>query len=248
MSHPVVNNQYFGTIIDVTKHGLVVKLNGFTKSYEGFIHNLELVGDLRKLIIGDQVRVRIVSDADQFYSMTIRNVEQPFNETRNMNVDERLPKIRIASPGRREERQYTNQKSNVKIQAINEDPPFLKSISKSLISSRIPQKINIFRNQNSHMAKVAKARMENPTTNTYYFTEGFEHSWDKSKQLCHDFEKLRISNSKAKPSVSHAQRTKMSIKQQRESLPIYNFREEIIKAVSDNPVTIVIAETGSGNY
>jgi len=41
-------------------------------------------------------------------------------------------------------------------------------------------------------------------------------------------------------------RSLMSIKEQRETLPIYRLRDELIKAVDDNRVLIVIGETGSG--
>ncbi|GBE61399.1 pre-mRNA-splicing factor ATP-dependent RNA helicase [Babesia ovata] len=37
-----------------------------------------------------------------------------------------------------------------------------------------------------------------------------------------------------------------SIKEQRESLPIYSFREDLLQAVSENDVLIVVGETGSG--
>ena len=40
--------------------------------------------------------------------------------------------------------------------------------------------------------------------------------------------------------------TTLSIKEQRESLPIFQFREEIIEAVRSNQVLVVIGETGSG--
>lgn len=40
--------------------------------------------------------------------------------------------------------------------------------------------------------------------------------------------------------------TTLSIKEQRESLPIFQFREEIIEAVRTNQVLVVIGETGSG--
>ena len=40
--------------------------------------------------------------------------------------------------------------------------------------------------------------------------------------------------------------TTLSIKEQRESLPIFNFREELIEAVGSNQVLVVIGETGSG--
>lgn len=41
-------------------------------------------------------------------------------------------------------------------------------------------------------------------------------------------------------------RSLMSIKEQRETLPIYRLKDELIKAVDDNRVLIVIGETGSG--
>ncbi|KAK0726344.1 ATP-dependent RNA helicase DHX8 [Apiosordaria backusii] len=41
-------------------------------------------------------------------------------------------------------------------------------------------------------------------------------------------------------------RSDMSIKEQRESLPVYAFREQLIKAVRENQVLIVVGETGSG--
>lgn len=41
-------------------------------------------------------------------------------------------------------------------------------------------------------------------------------------------------------------RTNMTIKQQRESLPVFHFRNQLIQAVKDNQIMIVVGETGSG--
>ncbi|KAM0346702.1 hypothetical protein ACHAPU_005415 [Fusarium lateritium] len=41
-------------------------------------------------------------------------------------------------------------------------------------------------------------------------------------------------------------RTNMSIKDQRESLPVFTFRNQLIKAVHENQIMIVVGETGSG--
>ncbi|GJN66377.1 DEAH-box ATP-dependent RNA helicase prp22 [Purpureocillium lilacinum] len=41
-------------------------------------------------------------------------------------------------------------------------------------------------------------------------------------------------------------RTSLSIKEQRESLPVYAFRNQLIKAVRENQILIVVGETGSG--
>lgn len=45
---------------------------------------------------------------------------------------------------------------------------------------------------------------------------------------------------------SLGRRTDMSIKDQRESLPVYRFRSELIKAVHANQLLIVVGDTGSG--
>ncbi|OTA63599.1 ATP-dependent RNA helicase DHX8 [Hypoxylon sp. EC38] len=45
---------------------------------------------------------------------------------------------------------------------------------------------------------------------------------------------------------SFGKRTTMSIKQQRESLPVFAFRDQLIKAVQENQILIVVGETGSG--
>ncbi|KAL1876445.1 DEAH-box ATP-dependent RNA helicase prp22 [Diaporthe australafricana] len=41
-------------------------------------------------------------------------------------------------------------------------------------------------------------------------------------------------------------RSNMTIKQQRESLPVFNFRSQLIQAIKDNQIMIVVGETGSG--
>ncbi|XP_011201703.2 ATP-dependent RNA helicase DHX8 [Bactrocera dorsalis] len=45
---------------------------------------------------------------------------------------------------------------------------------------------------------------------------------------------------------SFGKKTDMSLLEQRQSLPIYKLRDDLIKAVSDNQILIVIGETGSG--
>jgi ATP-dependent RNA helicase DHX8/PRP22 len=45
---------------------------------------------------------------------------------------------------------------------------------------------------------------------------------------------------------SLGKRTSMTIKEQRESLPVYAFREQLIQAVRENQIMIVVGETGSG--
>lgn len=46
--------------------------------------------------------------------------------------------------------------------------------------------------------------------------------------------------------ASFGKKTSMTIVEQRQSLPIYKLRDELVKAVNDNQILIVIGETGSG--
>ncbi|XP_029312987.1 ATP-dependent RNA helicase DHX8-like [Cottoperca gobio] len=46
--------------------------------------------------------------------------------------------------------------------------------------------------------------------------------------------------------VSYGQKTELSILQQRECLPIFKLKEELVQAVHDNQILIVVGETGSG--
>ncbi|XP_036937817.1 ATP-dependent RNA helicase DHX8-like [Acanthopagrus latus] len=46
--------------------------------------------------------------------------------------------------------------------------------------------------------------------------------------------------------VSYGKKTELSILQQRESLPIFKLKDELVQAVHDNQILIVVGETGSG--
>ena len=45
---------------------------------------------------------------------------------------------------------------------------------------------------------------------------------------------------------SFGKKTNMTILEQRQSLPIYKLKDELIKAINDNQILIVVGETGSG--
>lgn len=47
-------------------------------------------------------------------------------------------------------------------------------------------------------------------------------------------------------SISYGKRTNLSIDEQRKSLPVYQLREELMQAVQDNQILIVVGDTGSG--
>ena len=61
-------------------------------------------------------------------------------------------------------------------------------------------------------------------------------------QLSHILLRLRL----GVQAPTYGIKASRSIKEQRESLPIYRFKDQIIDAVGDNQMLVVIGETGSG--
>lgn len=46
--------------------------------------------------------------------------------------------------------------------------------------------------------------------------------------------------------ATYGKRTNLSMKEQRETLPIFGLKRELMKAIDENQILVVIGETGSG--
>ena len=46
--------------------------------------------------------------------------------------------------------------------------------------------------------------------------------------------------------LSPEEKARLEIKQQKESLPVYPYRDDLLKAIRDHQVIIMVGETGSG--
>lgn len=80
----------------------------------------------------------------------------------------------------------------------------------------------------------------------------------ESRQFANDLRNARMNASKPSEDVPEwrktvmrrdepkGRRTDMSIKDQRETLPVFAFRNQLIKAVKENQILVVVGETGSG--
>ncbi|KAK9770219.1 putative Pre-mRNA-splicing factor ATP-dependent RNA helicase prp22 [Seiridium cardinale] len=80
----------------------------------------------------------------------------------------------------------------------------------------------------------------------------------ESRQFANDLRNARMNATKApeaepewkktlkRNNESKGRRTNMTIKEQRESLPVFAFRNQLIKAVRENQILVVVGETGSG--
>lgn len=74
-----------------------------------------------------------------------------------------------------------------------------------------------------------------------YKPDSANTSSGKTYQLA-EWKKSLLTGSKG----SYGKKTTLSIMEQREGLPIYKLKDELIKAVNDNQILVVIGETGSG--
>ena len=56
----------------------------------------------------------------------------------------------------------------------------------------------------------------------------------------------RFRNKREKKDVSLVFFSNRQLEQERQSLPVYQYRQQIINSVKKNPTTIIVGETGSG--
>ncbi|KAK6459540.1 P-loop containing nucleoside triphosphate hydrolase protein [Scheffersomyces xylosifermentans] len=85
-----------------------------------------------------------------------------------------------------------------------------------------------------------KINLPGQEKNEFVFDESQYVTFDSGDQLTGDKDPETTTSSK----VSAAERT--SIDDVRKSLPVFKFREQFLEAVKENPVLIVVGETGSG--
>ncbi|KAG5668677.1 hypothetical protein PVAND_016608 [Polypedilum vanderplanki] len=245
---PEVDKIYTGEVIDVLNHGAMVRLKGFgggrgRREFKGLLHNKDSP-IVEKLIDGHKVKVRVIAFMpDGFISITTKDIEQPENETVNVfdeAYEKQRQKIRVMSPERRDVNQFTTPKS-VSIEVITTEPDFLKNVNLR-IPSRIPTKISIYKNENSFMAEVAKEKSKN--NQDLKFQRGsFDSKWIDPVRMNSQATESFENSTQPEPMKN---RNLMSITEQRESLPIFKFRNEIIRSVVENQFLIIQGETGSG--
>lgn len=64
---------------------------------------------------------------------------------------------------------------------------------------------------------------------------------EKTEEVISDWKKSQMTKK-----ISYGKRTNLSIKEQRESLPVFAMRQQLVDAVRDNQFLVIVGETGSG--
>ncbi|KAF7494155.1 ATP-dependent RNA helicase DHX8 [Sarcoptes scabiei] len=158
---------------------------------------------------------------------------------------------------------------DIEIELVEEEPAFLRGHGRSHVTDLSP--VRIVKNPDGSLAQaammqsaLAKERRElkqqqqqsendknrpedskdwfDPMPQNTNVDTNVGSGWNSMPNEMPEWKKYITGGAKA----SYGKRSELSLMDQRKSLPIYQFKDELVKAVSDNQVLIVIGETGSG--
>ncbi|KAI0387804.1 ATP-dependent RNA helicase DHX8 [Hypomontagnella monticulosa] len=258
---PVLYKVYDGHVTGIKDFGAFVNLHGVKGKVDGMVHISNLVQGQR------DVKVK---DVDQETGMDLapqarihRNGVAPRNDDNlaalsNYTGPPRSHKKRMTSPERWEIRQLIASgdynatlrgegemelEEEVDIEVREEEPPFLTGQTKQSLEL---SPIRVVKAPDGSLNQRKELRQQ----------EAEASQEDSKVDLAKFASDLRAAKSTvAKPDVvpewkrvvapkdqSFGKRTTMSIKQQRESLPVFAFRNQLIKAVRENQILIVLTQ------
>jgi len=161
---------------------------------------------------------------------------------------------------------------DIEIELVEDEAPFLKGQGR-MLNNLSP--VRIVKNPDGSLAQAAmmqgalskerretkmqerqQAESEQPTTtNARTWNDPLRKAEAEDEQSAANTGKVTMNNTDMpewKKSIiggskgSYGRKTSMSILEQRQSLPIYKLKDELIRAINDNQILIVVGETGSG--
>ncbi|KAL1138050.1 hypothetical protein AAG570_009745 [Ranatra chinensis] len=161
------------------------------------------------------------------------------------------------------------EEEDIEIELVEDEPPFLQGHGRNLHDL---SPVRIVKNPDGSLAQaammqsaLAKERREQKMLNREHEMDsmptGLNKNWidplpeSDGRTLASNMRGIGLSNQDLPEWKKHViggkkssfgMKTNMSLLEQRQSLPIYKLKDELIKAVTDNQILIVIGETGSG--
>lgn len=161
------------------------------------------------------------------------------------------------------------EEEDIEIEIVEEEPPFLQGHGRNLHDL---SPVRIVKNPDGSLAQaammqsaLAKERREQKMLNREQEMDslptGLNKNWidplpeSDGRTLAANMRGIGLTNQDLPEWKKHViggkkssfgMKTNMTLLEQRQSLPIYKLKEQLIKAVTDNQILIVIGETGSG--
>lgn len=257
MATPKIGITYPGFVSNIDHLGYKIRLTGFQKKFEGLLYK-SCVDKLSsaKLIRGRCVKVEVIAYNGNLLAINLVSIEEEFNEEMNdkkSSKGDQGRKIRIASPDRYQDKIYKPADDDWnKNFVIKPEPSYYKNLNFGAEISRL--------NLGSNGSKVSinsvvtfpdtfmykNAKKKNVENGTFHKTWTMHTNWRLGKSLM----SAELSQSGSSPadlvqlwSSKHSGKT---LKEQRESLPIFKYKNEFIRTLAKNQFVIVQGETGSG--
>ncbi|XP_042908033.1 ATP-dependent RNA helicase DHX8 [Parasteatoda tepidariorum] len=153
---------------------------------------------------------------------------------------------------------------DIEIELVKDNPPFLSLLDVENVQDLTP--IRIVKNPDGSLAQGAmiqsalaknrrEQRLQQRDAEKNSITTELSKQWIdplphaegiKSSGLSTDDFPEWKKHIIAGPKVSYGKKTQLSLLEQRQSLPIYKLKDDLVKAITENQILIVIGETGSG--
>ncbi|KAL3268525.1 hypothetical protein HHI36_007634 [Cryptolaemus montrouzieri] len=256
---PVPGMIYIGKVANIVNYGCFVQLEGLRKRWEGLVHISQLRAQERVTKVsevvsrGMKIRVKVLSINDQ-------NVPERW-EIKQIMSSGCIDKIELPEFDKETgllPKEEEDGEADIEIELVEDEAPFLQGHGRALHNL---SPVRIIKNPDGSMAQaammqsaLAKERREQKilhreqemdlelSTKDKNWTDLLSEGIGLQSQNLPEWKKHVICGKKS----SFGKKTNLSIVKQRESLPIYKLKEELLKAVSENQILIVIGETGSG--
>ncbi|KAF7257406.1 hypothetical protein EG68_05355 [Paragonimus skrjabini miyazakii] len=265
---PVVGAIYSGRVSNVLAFGAVVQLDGLRKRWEGLVHISQLRREGRVVNVSDVVqrmqKVQRISSPERWElkqmmsAGVVEKTELPdFDEETGL-----LP------------REDEESDEDIEIELVEEEPPFLKghgrhamdlspvrivknpdgSLQQAAMMRQALQKERREMKQQERQSQVMAEREAAPERMGKDWHDPMGVTMDakpqfggsRSTEQFKDVPEWKRAVQGGTRTGAVGKKIVRSILEQRQSLPIFRLKDELLNAVNDNKVLIVIGETGSG--
>lgn len=256
MTTPIAEKIYSGFVADVDRFGYHVNLIEFQETFQGFISKNSIEERLSdKLIRGRCVKVKVIAFSGDFLAISLVSVEEELIKMDGKSLS-RFKPARTASPLRTEIKHYKPVKDDSFVTiSIKREPKYYNDLANQMMnlklgssSSHISYNNNKFIFPKTFMFRNASQMSSQVLNNAGRFnmTSNLDSQWFRGNTLTNS-----QSSTSGKTSADYVElwlkeKSANIIKKQRELLPIFQFRDDLIRAVAENQFVIVQGETGSG--
>ncbi|KAM1219819.1 hypothetical protein ACFX2G_047844 [Malus domestica] len=180
----------------------------------------------------------------------------------------RRPLKRMSSPEKWEAKQKEGAEEELEIELNEDEPAFLNGQTRYSVDM---SPVKIFKNPEGSLSRAAalqsalikerrEVREQQQRTMLDSIPKDLNRPWEDpmpetgERHLAQELRGVGLSaydmpewkKDAFGKTISFGQRSKLSIQEQRQSLPIYKLKKELVQAVNENQVLVVIGETGSG--